>query len=92
MIVQQTNLFLKQKKKLHSNQIHALDAAVKEILKDPEVGQLKKGNLQSIRVYKFVMIKQECLLAYSVGHNNILLRTMGSHENFYRDLKKTALS
>ena len=89
MIVQQTPLFSKQKKKLHNNQIRDLDKAIKKIMKNPAIGQQKKGDLRSVRVYKFKINSQECLLAYQSNKDSIILLTLGSHENFYRDLKKT---
>ncbi|CAN5258395.1 hypothetical protein BH10PSE19_BH10PSE19_01960 [soil metagenome] len=89
MIVSQSKTFAKQKKKLHLNQINALDVAVKEILKHPHIGEAKAGNLRGIRVYKFNLVKQECLLAYSVSEHYLNLLAMGAHENFYRELSKS---
>ena len=90
MNVLQTPTFSKQVKKLHKNQKKDLDDAVKIIIKDPAIGELKKGDLNGVQVYKFKMVKQLALLAYefnACGHQLILL-ALGSHENFYRDLKK----
>lgn len=89
MTVSQTKLFAKQKNKLHTNQINALDSAIKDIIVNPLIGIPKKGDLQGIRVYKFKMLNQEHLLAYAFSKNQILLLALGSHENFYRDLKKS---
>lgn len=87
MNIKQTQLFGKQKKKLHANQIRDLDKAIKDVLQNPKIGEQKQGDLNSIRVYKFKMVAQECLLAYQVLESCILLYALGSHENFYRDLK-----
>jgi mRNA-degrading endonuclease YafQ of YafQ-DinJ toxin-antitoxin module len=87
--VSQTTLFGKQKKKLFTNQINELDKAIKKIITNPDLGELKKGDLQGIRVYKFRMINQEYLLAYITSKTNLSLVNMGTHENFYRDLKKS---
>jgi mRNA interferase RelE/StbE len=46
------------------------------------------GDLQSIQVYKFKSNKQQILLAYEVINSTLYLYTFGSHENFYRELKK----
>lgn len=89
MIVQQTKLFAKQKKKLHLNQIDDLDKAIKKIIENPLIGEQKKGDLNQVRVYKFEMIKQQYLLAYLANEKNIILLALGSHENFYRDIKCT---
>jgi mRNA-degrading endonuclease RelE of RelBE toxin-antitoxin system len=82
--------FAKQIKKLHANQKKELDIAVTEIMKDPDIGELKKGDLRGIQVYKFKMLKQLTLLAYEWDEDEeqLMLISLGSHENFYRDLKK----
>lgn len=92
MIVKQTVLFAKQKKKLHAHQINILDEAVKTILLNPKTGEQKQGDLSHIRVYKFKMVSQKWFLAYSYTDKQIILHTLGSHENFYRDLKRSLKS
>lgn len=89
--VLQTSIFLRKKKKLKKNQIKDLDIAVKEIIKNPEIGEQKIGDLQGIWVYKFRMVKQENLLAYTWDEEKRVLVALGVHENFYRDLKKSVL-
>ena len=84
----QAPIFAKQKKKLHKQQIIDLDEAVKSVSNDPSIGDMKVGDLQGIRVYKFKSKKQPILLAYEVIDSTLYLYTFGSHENFYRDLKK----
>jgi mRNA interferase RelE/StbE len=84
----QAPIFAKQKRKLHKQQILNLDEAVKSILIDPTIGDMKAGDLQGIRVYKFKSMKQQILLAYEVIDSTLYLYAFGSHENFYRDLKK----
>jgi len=84
----QTPIFAKQKKKLKNNQIKDLDKAVLEIVKHPEIGERKIGDLADIWVYKFRMVKQEYLLAYQWDSKKRILIALGVHENFYRDLKK----
>ena len=84
----QSPVFANQKKKLHKQQIKDLDKAIKSIISDPTTGGMKVGDLQGIQVYKFKTKKQQILLAYEVADSTIYLYTFGSHENFYRDLKK----
>ena len=84
----QTSIFAKQKKKLKKNQIKDLDEAVQAIVKHPEIGERKIGDLADIWVYKFRMVKQEHLLAYQWDSEKRILIALGVHENFYRDLKK----
>lgn len=90
MKVLQTPTFAKQVKKLHKNQQADLNEAIHCILADPTIGDLKKGDLAGVRVYKFDMVHQLMLLAFEVDALDecIILLALGSHENFYRDLKK----
>jgi hypothetical protein len=55
----------------------------------PDIGEMKKGDLNGIQVYKFKMVKQLTLLAYEYdsGVLTLTLLALGTHENFYRDLK-----
>jgi mRNA-degrading endonuclease RelE of RelBE toxin-antitoxin system len=84
----QTPLFSKIKKKLKKNQIKDLDNAVREIIKNPEIGEQKKGDLADVWVYKFRMVDRENLLAYQWDEKTRTLISLGVHENFYRDIKK----
>ena len=88
--VLQTPTFKRAVKKLHKNQKIELDSAIRELLEDPLIGDQKKGDLSFLRVYKFKMTKQLTLLGYSYEDGNVTLEliTLGSHENFYRDIKK----
>jgi mRNA interferase RelE/StbE len=85
-----TPTFERVVKKLHRQQKTALDEAVRTIASQPEVGEAKVGDLAGVQVYKFRMGNLLCLLAYRVlDENTIKLLTVGPHENFYRDLKRT---
>ena len=88
--VLQTPTFKKAVKKLKPNQKKELDAAVKELMAKPTLGEQKKGDLAFLRVYKFKMSKQLTLLGYSFDDGTLILELMalGSHENFYRDIKR----
>ena len=90
MNVLQTPTFKRQTKKLHKNQKKDLDLAVFAIMQNPSVGQAKKGDLSGIQVYKFKMVNQLTLLAYEIFHDKVqlILLALGTHENFYRGLKK----
>ena len=91
MKVVQTNFFRRAVKKLHANQKADLDKAVEAIMKCPDIGQSKTGDLSGVLVYKFKMVKQLTLLAYTYHDQTITLTllALGTHENFYRDLKKS---
>jgi mRNA-degrading endonuclease RelE of RelBE toxin-antitoxin system len=86
--VLQTRTFANNKKKLHKNQVRELDDVIFKILNDPEVGEQKKGDLLDVYVYKCKITKKLFLVAYQFNKNTLTLLMVGSHENFYRDLKK----
>jgi mRNA-degrading endonuclease RelE of RelBE toxin-antitoxin system len=86
--VLETPSFRKDVKRLHGNQKGDLDLAVRAVLENPAVGDQKLGDLAWLRVYKFRMVSQVTLLAYErKDADTIILHAVGSHENFYRDLK-----
>ena len=59
-------------------------------MENPLSGEQKKGDLLFLRVCKFKMVKQLTLLGYSYEDDSVTLEliALGSHENFYRDVKK----
>lgn len=87
--LRQTPTFKRAYKKLRDNERKEVNMATRYIIDNPEVGELKTGDLAGVRVYKFRMHDQQILLAYEYdGKTVILLMAMGVHENFYRDFKK----
>ena len=86
--VHQSVLFRRAYKRLHSNQKADVDDAIAEIVKDPTAGEPKKGDLAGVFVYKFKCNGQLTLLAYEYDAVSRLLLLLGSHENFYRTLKR----
>ena len=88
MVIVQTNRFRKAYRKLHPNQLVEVNKAIKTILKSPDIGEQKKGDLSWLRVYKCKVLGQLTLLGYNFDKNVLTLADIGSHENFYRDLSK----
>lgn len=86
--VLQANAFLRAYKKLHNNQKEAVDQAVADILRDPVIGEAKKGDLTGVYVHKFDCVNQLFLLAYEYDPTTRILLLVGTHENFYRNLKR----
>ncbi|MDD2864570.1 MAG: type II toxin-antitoxin system RelE/ParE family toxin [Methylococcales bacterium] len=89
MEVVQTRTFKQAVKKLTSKQKKELDEAVKVVMNNPCIGDQKKGDLNFLWVYKFHMNNQLTLLGYSYEDEIVTLNLLavGSHENFYRDIK-----
>ena len=80
--------FKRAYKKLVASHQAVVDAAVRTIISDPEIGEAKKGDLAGVYVHKFPLNRQQMLLAYEWNPNTRMLLLLGSHENFYRDLKR----
>ncbi len=59
-------------------------------MKNPELGIQKKGDLDFLRVHKFKISNQQYLLGYTYDEGEIVLTLLkfGTHENFYRDIKR----
>jgi hypothetical protein len=89
MEVLQTRQFKQSVKNSRLNKKKELDEAVKIVMNNPTVGDQKKGDLNFLWVYKFHMNNQLTLLGYSYEDEIVTLNllTVGSHENFYRDIK-----
>ena len=90
MKVVQAASFKRAVKKMHRNQKQALDDAVRAIVQNPEIGELKKGDLATLRVFKYKLATTQYLLGYSYDDKGevIALVAIGTHENFYRDVKR----
>ena len=54
----------------------------------PDIGEAKKGDLSGLKVHKFKFQRQEYLIAYKEESNTIIFYMIGTHENFYRELKQ----
>lgn len=88
-----TPTFAKAVKKLHAKDKAVVDKAVQAIANQPTIGEEKKGDSAGIFVYKFKVNKQEVLLAYQLhpdkfSPSSVRLFSLGSHENFYTELKR----
>lgn len=87
-------------KKAHKPLQLAIEDTVEDICKAPEIGEAKTGDLTGIWVYKFKFNRQEYLLAYRPPKPEELEQgvevelliidfyQVGSHENFYEELKR----
>ena len=80
--------FCQTEKEAKQNQLKDLDNAVKTFFENPDIGDMKVGDLQGIQIYKYKSMNNQILLAYEVDRHTLHLYAFGSHENFYRDLKK----
>jgi len=86
--VLQMPAFKRVYKKLAASHQAVVDDAVRTIVANPEIGEAKKGDLGGVYVHKFPLSRQKMLLAYEWNPKTRVLLLLGSHENFYRDLKR----
>ena len=84
----QSATFARAYKKLHLHRRKNVDDAVNLITDNPLLGEPKKGDLAGVYVYKFNSQSQQMLLAYEFDPQTRYLLLLGTHENFYRDLKR----
>jgi len=79
-------------KKFLKKQNRGLQLAIEDeatmIIETPEVGESKRGDLAGFRVHKFKFHGQEYLIAYIARDRQIVFYSIGTHENFYRELKQ----
>ena len=86
-IIQSTS-FSKTVKKLSKKDKQKIDKQIMKIISNPNVGHRQKGDLKNVFVHKFKLNTLQYLLAYRISDNVLELIMLGSHENYYRDLKK----
>jgi len=65
-----------------------IEDEVDKITLKPDMGEAKKGDLAGFRVHKFYYKRQKFMIAYYLQDAGIVFFKIGSHENFYRELKK----
>ncbi len=87
MRIIQSRSFEKRVRRLRKQEKRILDQQVRKIVKDPSVGQEKRGELRGIFVHKFKLHATQYLLSYRMANADTLeLIMIGPHENYYRDL------
>lgn len=80
-------------KKAHNPLQLAIEDAVEFVCANPDIGEAKVQDLQGVLVYKWRFNRQEYLMAYKLTASGVDLLLIdfyqvGTHENFYDDLKK----
>jgi len=80
-------------KKAHKPLQLAIEDAVDRVCANHDIGEAKVQDLQGVLVHKWRFNRQEYLIAYKLTASGIDLLLIdfyqvGTHENFYDDLKK----
>lgn len=73
MKVLQSKSFERKVKKLPKNDKLQLDKAIRAVIKNPELGTEKKGDLVKIFIYKYKVKTQQYLLAYRFTDSDLEL-------------------
>lgn len=87
MKVYQSRSFERKVKKLRKSEKRVLDAVIDRIVREPGIGQEKKGDLRGVYFHKFKIKTLQYLLSYRFVGDDMELIMIGPHENYYRDLK-----
>lgn len=87
MKIYQSRLFERKVKQMSKTEKDALDREVRNIAENPNIGEEKKGDLKGVFVHKFKLKTNLYLLAYRKTGTDLELVMIGSHENYYRDIK-----
>ncbi|HHR5902318.1 TPA: type II toxin-antitoxin system RelE/ParE family toxin [Providencia alcalifaciens] len=88
--VYQSARFEKSLKKMSDHDAKIVEDEIDKIIRNPSIGEQKKGDLSYLRVHKFRVNELTALLGYSWVSSKLelYLLTIGSHENFYDNQKK----
>ena len=87
MRIIQSRTFEKRVRRFRKQEKRILDQQVRKIVKNPSVGQEKRGELRGIFVHKFKIHATQYLLSCRMADADTLeLIMIGPQENYYRDL------
>ena len=87
MQIIQSRSFERKVKKFTKHEKKKLDEEIRKILKNPSIGSQKKGDLRGVFIHKFKIQTNQYLLGYRFFGEKLELIMIGTHENYYRDLK-----
>ena len=87
MIILQSRSFERKVKKFTKLEKNTLNEQIRKIMDNPFIGSEKKGDLRGVYVHKFMLQTVQYLMAYRFVGGDLELVMIGSHENYYRELK-----
>lgn len=87
MKIHQSRSFEKKVKRYNNQEKTKLDNEIRKIIQDPSIGTQKKGDLKGVFIHKFKIKAALYLLSYRMVTDGLELIMIGTHENYYRDLK-----
>jgi mRNA-degrading endonuclease RelE of RelBE toxin-antitoxin system len=87
MKIFQSRIFENKVKKFSTQEKEILDGEIKKIIENLLIGEEKRGDLRGVYIHKFKIKSIQYLLSYRMMKADLELIMIGSHENYYRDLK-----
>ena len=87
MKIFQSRIFENKVKKFSKQEKEILDGEIKKIIENLLIGEEKRGDLRGVYVHKFKIKSIQYLLSYRMMKADLELIMIGSHENYYRNLK-----
>lgn len=87
MKIFQSRIFGNKVKKFSKQEKEILDEEIKKIIENLLIGEEKRGDLRGVYVHKFKIKSIQYLLSYRMMKVDLELIMIGSHENYYCDLK-----
>jgi len=87
MKIFQSRIFENKVKKFSKQEKEILDGEIKKIIENLLIGEEKRGVLRGVYVHKFKIKSIQYLLSYRMMKADLELIMIGSHENYYRNLK-----
>jgi len=85
--IYQSRSFEKKVKRYNKQEKTRLDNEIRKIIRNPSTGTQKKGELKGVFIHKFKIKAALYLLSYRMVTDGLELIIIGTHENYYRDLK-----
>jgi mRNA-degrading endonuclease RelE of RelBE toxin-antitoxin system len=82
--IEQTKGFERKHKKLKKNDKAAINEVIQDIVKKPESGVPKKGDLSGYLTVSYRSHGGQCRLVYCYNYESVTLVDFGPRENFYR--------
>jgi len=87
MKIFQSRIFENKVKKFSKQEKEILDGEIKKIIENLLIGEEKRGDLRGVYIHKFKIKSIQYLLSYRMMKADLELIMIGSHENYYRNLK-----
>ena len=87
MKIFQSRIFENKVKKFSKQEKEILDGEIKKTIENLLIGEEKRGDLRGVYIHKFKIKSIQYLLSYRMMKADLELIMIGSHENYYRNLK-----